>query len=148
MQLKVCSNCKVEKLLSCFSKNVSKKSGYSSECKECHRIARKNYYERNCEKEKGRVQTRKKLLKGYYTSLKLTLKCHLCSESHPSTLQFHHLDPAKKEINIGHAIKLGWSIERIQMEVSKCIVLCSNCHFKEHYEISKGRTLLSGLLST
>lgn len=148
MQLKVCSTCKIEKLLVCFSRNVSKKSGYSSECKECHRISRKSYYERNASKEKERVLTRKKLLKSYYTSLKSDLKCYLCSENHPATLQFHHLDTSKKEINIGHALHLGWSIKRIQIEIDKCIVLCSNCHFKEHYEMSKGHTLVSELCPT
>ena len=51
MQTKECSKCEQIKDLTCFSLNKAKKSGYSSECKDCHKIARKKYYEANKDKE-------------------------------------------------------------------------------------------------
>lgn len=43
---KVCSDCKNEKLLDEFYKNIRYKDGYRNHCKPCHSIRWKNYY--NC----------------------------------------------------------------------------------------------------
>jgi hypothetical protein len=38
-----------------------------------------------------------------------------------------------KESAISDALGRGWSIERIQEKMQKCVVLCANCHRKLHY---------------
>lgn len=63
---------------------------------------------------------------------KATLKCERCGENHPAALQFHHPDPSAKEGNIANR-NSRWSIERVMKEIAKCIVLCANCHAKEHW---------------
>src|SRR6266480_2389018 len=68
--------------------------------------------------------------------LKATLECARCRENHPTTLQFHHCDPQKKDFNLSEAVREGYSIERIKKEVAKCTVLCANCHAKS---ITSGR---------
>jgi 5-methylcytosine-specific restriction endonuclease McrA len=45
-------------------------------------------------------------------------------------LDFHHLDPANKKFNIAKGA--GKSIQKIQDEMAKCVVLCSNCHIARH----------------
>jgi hypothetical protein len=58
-------------------------------------------------------------------------KCQHCGyRGHPAALDFHHLDPAAKELHIGRALTLSW--ERLVKEVEECILLCSNCHRIEH----------------
>jgi hypothetical protein len=53
--------------------------------------------------------------------------CTDCGVSYPSyVMDFDHL--SDKEGNIGSFRSLGWSLERIKREVSKCQVVCSNCH--------------------
>jgi hypothetical protein len=48
-------------------------------------------------------------------------------------LDFHHADPAEKDIDPAQAVSLkGWSIDRIRAEIAKCAVLCANCHRKAH----------------
>ena len=42
---------------------------------------------------------------------------------------FHHADPSKKDFAFG---KVGRSFELIKNELDKCILLCANCHRKEH----------------
>jgi hypothetical protein len=58
--------------------------------------------------------------------------CMVCGEMDPVCLDFHHRDPATKE----HALSRLWtstaSEERIRDEISKCVILCSNCHRKHH----------------
>lgn len=54
--------------------------------------------------------------------------CRLCGyERCVSALQFHHLDPAAKRFGLGSR-GLARSIERLQEEAAKCVLLCANCH--------------------
>jgi hypothetical protein len=57
--------------------------------------------------------------------------CVKCGETDPDCLDFHHNDTAKKDANLSEAIA-SWSIARLQKEIEKTIVLCSNCHRKLH----------------
>ena len=142
MQAQICSKCKKEKPVELFSKNRSKKSGYSYECKECHKIIRKKYYENNKEKEIKRVHNRRKQQVKEFKEFKNKLKCILCPENHIATLHFHHLDPSMKEIGLSVAIRLGWGRDKLQKELDKCVVLCANCHAKEHYSLKTNNTSL------
>jgi hypothetical protein len=49
----------------------------------------------------------------------------------PACLDFHHQDRVSKDEAVSRM--LTWSMDKIMHEISKCIVLCSNCHRKEHY---------------
>ena len=60
--------------------------------------------------------------------------CCVCGENHPACLEHHHKDPSKKEFNIGSSVWKGKTRAQIQREIRKCIVLCSNCHKKEHFK--------------
>ena len=59
--------------------------------------------------------------------------CGLCGLADvPSVFDFHHLTPDQKEFTIGNGIK-AW--ERVVAEVTKCVMLCSNCHRKVHADV-------------
>jgi len=66
-----------------------------------------------------------------YISWKRTLKCNQCGFADYRALQFHHHNP-DKEFGISKMLSDGFKLERIQLEASKCTVLCSNCHSIEH----------------
>lgn len=59
-------------------------------------------------------------------------KCSRCGYCRNyAALEFHHLDPSKKEINIsGNGLKGSW--KRLIVELKKCVLVCSNCHREEH----------------
>ncbi|QCW04856.1 homing endonuclease associated repeat-containing protein [Natrinema pallidum] len=59
--------------------------------------------------------------------------CVRCSETNPVCLDFHHVDEEQKEMAVGKMIAFGYAKDRIRNEIEKCIVLCANCHRKEHY---------------
>lgn len=63
--------------------------------------------------------------------------CKTCGENHPACLEFHHLDPENKDNDIAYMVNTGYSIARILREIEKCVVLCSNCHRKLHFEMNK-----------
>ena len=54
--------------------------------------------------------------------------CVLCGYSrYAGALQFHHVDPAAKSFSLSER-GLARSLERARAEVSKCVLLCANCH--------------------
>jgi transposase len=55
-------------------------------------------------------------------------KCFLCGfDEHPAALQFHHLDPSRKQFGLSER-GLTRSIARVRGEAEKCVLLCANCH--------------------
>lgn len=65
--------------------------------------------------------------------------CSMCEEKDICCLDFHHLDPSEKETNIARAINCGWTPERLQKEIDKCILVCSNCHRKIENKIRQSK---------
>jgi L-lactate utilization protein LutB len=93
----------------------------------------RRYYEVNREQIRANTDRNRRDRLEWLRNLKLTLKCSRCGESHPACLDFHHLDPKTKEGLIGQMANRGLSEQRILAEIEKCIVLCANCHRKEHW---------------
>lgn len=67
--------------------------------------------------------------------------CSTCGyKEHHVALQLDHIDPSTKAKwrKQRQALNYKWSKERIKQELSKCQVLCANCHAirtfeEEHY---------------
>lgn len=57
-------------------------------------------------------------------------ECEKCGyDKCMSALEFHHLDPNKKDFTISGK---SWRYDRLKLEVDKCILVCSNCHKEIH----------------
>jgi hypothetical protein len=57
--------------------------------------------------------------------------CSLCGYSKcVKALEFHHLDPSRKEFTISGSHSRSWG--KIKNELDKCILLCANCHREKH----------------
>ena len=80
-------------------------------------------------------RSRKKRLElvAWYREYKKTLHCEDCGQTHPAVLEFHHLDPSKKSVNISRLIATSSSLRRLKEEMEKCVVLCANCHRIRHW---------------
>lgn len=110
--MKICTKCNEEKEDSCFYK---KGKGLHSYCKTCF-----NSY---CiERWRG--------LKTKYVQF-MGGVCNDCKHEYPDcVMEFHHLDPNSKDFD--------WSKMRlrssavIEEELSKCVMLCANCHRIRH----------------
>ena len=65
--------------------------------------------------------------------------CERCGyDKCKEALQWHHTDPTQKEFGIsGHR---GSNIEALRAEVSKCQLLCANCHAEVHIEMPPNPT--------
>ena len=111
----------------------------------------KKYYQDNKEKLLGKSkihyranrvrinsQRRKDRLgfRVWWISYKTTLKCERCDESTWHCLDFHHKDPSIKQNMVSKLVGRR-NKKLIADEINKCIVLCSNCHRKEHYHLAE-----------
>ena len=59
--------------------------------------------------------------------------CVKCEEDDPVCLEFHHIDPSEKEINIAQCNSRRAALK----EIEKCEILCLKCHDALHWEEEK-----------
>lgn len=156
--LKVCKVCGELKEESEFP--IHSEGRLRSTCKDCwntrnrtkraenadkYRERSRKYYEQNKEKviertklwgkthRKSRrksVQDMRERRRKEIWEYKESQGCLICKENDPACLDFHHLDESQKEDNIA---ELTMSRTKLEKEIKKCIILCSNCHRKLHY---------------
>lgn len=132
--MKQCTCCKKDKPLDEFSWKSKPKNLLASECKSCHKLMRKRYYDGNKDSELSRVKERKRSLKIKYKEYKSSLSCNQCGFSHPAVIHFHHTDPTQKEIEVSKLLENNRSWDNLMKEIDKCIPLCANCHAILHWE--------------
>ena len=128
-----CNKCHEAKAESEFNWNSSK-NRYENHCKLCHSNYLKAHYANNKQYYKDKSQHRRAEIRQWLRNYKSLMCCKKCNENHVACLEFHHRDPKQKEVNVAAVINKCWCIARIEKEVAKCIVLCSNCHRKLHWE--------------
>jgi len=164
MKYKICKICNVEKILNDFPYSNKELNLYRTECKECYSNKRKqkreqnldnareygrNNYKKNKEnvinsvkeyrlnnKEKTKIWSKNYRLRENkkWEDFKNTLECEHCGENDGCCLEFHHINPENK---LGVISKLRFFKYKLQEELNKCIVLCSNCHRKLHNKLKK-----------
>lgn len=118
--------------------------------KETEKEYHRNYYQQNKTEIKKRIYTKRKenprhrqklvkLNRDFKKRKAIELyenKCGNCGKSLEdfknvvSVFEFHHLNPAEKDYAIGNFLTHSW--DRIKKELSKCVMLCANCHRIEH----------------
>lgn len=62
-------------------------------------------------------------------------KCMICGYNQcTDALEFHHTNPSEKEYAPSYLIN-SRSVEQAMKELSKCVMLCSNCHREVHADL-------------
>lgn len=97
--------------------------------------ARKWYHE-NKAKRKASNKASAARVRAWFVEYRKALKCSRCPESDPVCLEFHHRNPADKDLAVSIMASHGYGRKRILKEISKCEVLCANCHRKLHWAFS------------
>lgn len=101
--------------------------------KRKHAEYSKKYYEANKKEIIASGKIRKKARKADWQAFKATLSCVTCGEDHPATFDFHHIErhpDNRKVYKLLQQNNIGAAFE----EIKKCMVLCSNCHRKVHWQ--------------
>jgi protein-arginine kinase activator protein McsA len=133
----ICSKCDEDKAPTEFrwrNKALGKRHGF---CKTCAKKKdRRHYLSSGTRRKKIRQRQKERLAKKkiWYEELRSELKCVRCGYNKCiQALEFHHRDPNEKEAAISDIVKKDYSKERALEEMSKCDVLCANCHREEHF---------------
>ena len=124
--MKNCAKCKKDKSLIYFHKHNTYPDGLFPLCKLCRKTQDRKYYLKSSKKE--RLLARHKSVRQEINELKSKTKCRVCKEDDPACLDFHHL--RDKKIVIARSIGHGRNV--LMKEITKCIILCANCHRKLH----------------
>lgn len=67
-------------------------------------------------------------MRNYINKVK-NVSCMDCGIKYPPyVMDFDHRDKKSKDIDVGRMINGGWSKEKVDKEIEKCDIVCSNCH--------------------
>ena len=133
METKQCTKCKQILPIENFRWKNKSKNLKHSQCKQCQSQQEKIRYQNDLKRKEAIIERtlsyKERNLE--YIKERKSCGCQKCGEKRFYVLDFHHIDPSIKDDSINH-LRTG-SIEKLQEEINKCIVLCSNCHREFHY---------------
>lgn len=121
-----------------FRERERRKEYYSKHQIEEQRKAReymRGYYENNKEQFAEYARVRYGLTRKRWDNFVAEQKCAHCRMADPECLEFHHRNPKEKDFHVSGMLSRRW--DAVMAEVSKCIVLCANCHRKEHARLRR-----------
>lgn len=158
--MKKCYKCDKNLELNDFHKDRSQIDGLQRYCKYCRAIYRKEYMTSNPEvvaklkltahntyrkkyqankildhSSSGYILTRKWMThnKRYVIEDKGKRgKCDKCGyNKYYSLLHYHHKDSSTKSFDLSR-VNAQLTLEQVQAEINKCLLLCPTCHAEEH----------------
>jgi hypothetical protein len=139
---KQCTKCNEKKGHDCFDKHPKSKDGLSPKCKECRKAYWKEYISRPkaLKNHNERNQKRAKKMREEMTAMVRELKnepCVDCGESYPYyVMDFDHVKGEKIGC-VGRMKSQCCNKEKLLTEISKCDLVCSNCHRERTHQRSK-----------
>lgn len=144
METKICTKCKKELSLDNFRWKNKAEGKKHSQCKECQKAQEKKHYKESISRQESVRNTalaQKIRNAALVNNIKQNSCCAKCGESRFYVLDFHHKDKEAKSGEMPKMIRSS-SLETLQAEIDKCVLLCSNCHREFHYlEREKGYTI-------
>lgn len=105
----------------------------SIKCKEKHYYHNIPHENKKCNSAFRQLirSTKRKL---YFVELKGG-KCEICGyNKNLSALEFHHINSDEKSFNLDGRMLANSNIEKLEEELDKCMLICSNCHKELHNE--------------
>jgi hypothetical protein len=127
---KECTKCHEVKPLDQYCKSSRGKMGVQPACKACMNVAYTKARKKKQQHYQDVSRQRTTALAQQITDYKADHPCVVCGEDDPCCIDFHHVDPSTKDVEVSNMRHLSW--ERVLTEVAKCVTLCRNCHAKVH----------------
>jgi len=132
MRVKICSKCKKEKPETEFRKHKGTKDGFQYHCKVCqsaYYYNSENYQKIAKEGSKKRRNERKQIVNEWKSQGCFRCGYNLCL----AAIDCHHVE--EKENLITYLVRINSPIEKLKLELKKCVPLCSRCHRELHFGI-------------
>lgn len=114
--MKLCLSCQTEKPFTDFTlRGKSRPGEYQNDCNECRAAVLKKH---------------KRFTSSLVKRWKLRKGCAKCDfkATHSVQLDLDHIEPKRGSNKDRQAINTSWCRKRLKEELSKCQVLCANCH--------------------
>ena len=112
------------------------------DCKECRKKRARDRYANNKERvltiNRVSIQNSKEANREYVYEYLSTHPCQDCGQRNPALLTFDHVVGTKRN-DISSMVNNGWSLESIQIEISKTEIVCFNCHMMREHRRRRGR---------
>lgn len=129
--MKKCSKCKQELPEEAFNWRNKSQGKRQDSCRECKKVIQRAYYQNNRQSYVAKITETKKTRiaanKRYARDI-LSSGCVDCGFLDIRALEFDHLGESTKVDGVMAMINDGASLDRIKTEISKCEVVCRNCH--------------------
>lgn len=135
MTTKICTKCNRELPIESFRWKNKAENRRHSQCKECQRAQEKIYYQENIARKESVLNTtnaQRERNINIVNQFKMC-GCAKCGEKRLHLLDCHHINPNEKIKDINKMLNSA-SAKTLELELNKCIVLCSNCHRDFHYQ--------------
>lgn len=129
-QWQICNKCMKKLLVDEFAR---KGNGIQKICKRCHREYSRQHYRDNKSYYIEKSGKQNKKIRDIIHAIKESTPCKDCRQSFPYyVMDFDHLQD--KEFNLSRASSFKAAME----EISKCDIVCSNCHRIRTYKRASG----------
>jgi 5-methylcytosine-specific restriction endonuclease McrA len=127
--MKQCKDCKLEFELEDFPLANGKRL---ARCRPCKQTYDRRWWSENKERlnpnknvmQLAKAERNRRFIYEYLHDK----QCLRCGEDDSLVLEFDHIDRSTKSYNISDMTRTSYSIKRIEEEISKCQILCANCH--------------------
>lgn len=130
--MKRCSKCGIEKPKDQYHSRIKRGRLYVfPHCIECHRKIMRAHYDANRQKYLDKAARFRAAAtaeaRDFIWNYLNAHPCTDCGETDPLVLQFDHCR-GKKSYDISHLVRGGYTLDTIRREITKCDVVCCNCH--------------------
>lgn len=128
---KTCKDCEQVLPLTAFHRHNNTKDKHGIYCRACSSVRHKKWRAANhVDQDKANANFRRAWTKvrGLVNEVKRQSSCFYCGEYEIVCLDFHHIDPTRKDIDISKCR----GVEAAVAEMEKCVLVCKNCHAKVH----------------
>lgn len=126
METKICTKCGRELPIEHFNYRNKSKGTRRADCKDCHNGYMKKVY-----------QYKKETIQQW----KANESCYKCGDTRGYVLDYHHINPNNKIDTVARMTSNNYNLNKVKEEISKCVVLCANCHREFHYLLNKDKNL-------
>jgi hypothetical protein len=110
-----------------------KGGGLQARCRQCNAAYLREHYQKNRDyyvaKARRYQRQRRRDYRRWLLGFFADHPCVDCGETDPVVLQFDHVRQTKLS-EIANMVNSGYSWAKIEAEMAKCVVRCSNCHWR------------------